>query len=143
MKKIILLCLLAFNVFSQSVTDFNLPIYGTNKSFSLKTEMKKYKKVYINFWASWCTACVQEIPELEELKNKYEKQGTLFIAVNAGEKTKKITKFLKRHKFSYLILEDHDRKVSKSLNVTELPRSIVIDSKMKILYSSDKPPKDL
>ena len=45
--------------------------------------------------------------------------------------------------FSFLILEDRDRTTSKMLNVTELPRSIVIDNNMNILYSSDKPPKDL
>lgn len=143
MKRIILILfvLSSFSSFAQNVKDFNLPIYGKEKKFNLAKEAKKYKKVLINFWASWCTSCIQEMPELEALKSKYEKQGVLFIAVNAGEKKKKIQKFLKKHKFSYLILEDQDRKVSKSLNVTELPRTFVIDKSLKVHFSGDRPPK--
>ncbi|AYF45749.1 redoxin [Halobacteriovorax sp. BALOs_7] len=145
MKKILLLItfLLSLNINAQTIKDFTLPIYDKKESFQLKSATKKYKKIYLNFWASWCTACIQELDELEALKKKYESKGILFVAVNAGEKKKKIKKFMKKYQFSFLILEDRDRSTSKMLNVTELPRSIVIDNNMNILYSSDKPPKDL
>ena len=98
----------------------------------MRQEVKGHKKVLINFWASWCTACIQELAELEDLKKANEKNGVLFVAINAGEKKKKIKRFLRKYKFSYLILEDKDRVLSKSLNVTDLPKTIVIDNKMKV-----------
>ncbi len=138
-----LLFLLSFTAKSESLEDFTLPIYGKKESFNLKKESREYKRTLINFWASWCTACIQELAELEALKKSYEKDGVLFIAINAGEKRKKIKKFLRRYKFSYLILEDKNRDVSKKLKVTDLPKTIVIDSDMKILFIGNRPPKKI
>ncbi|MFG1484587.1 TlpA disulfide reductase family protein [Halobacteriovorax sp. RZ-1] len=145
MRKVFLVIFLlfSFNISAQKVEDFNLPIYNKSEIFKLSDSLIKYDKVYLNFWASWCTACIQEMDELEALKIKYANKNILFVAINAGEKKKKIKRFLKKRSFSYLILEDSDRELSRKLGVTELPRSIIIDKKGNILYSSDKPPKDL
>ncbi|MGI4994088.1 redoxin family protein [Halobacteriovorax sp. GFR7] len=138
-----LILFFSFNSYSQKIEDFALPIYDKSQNFILSESLIKYDKVFLNFWASWCTACIQEMDELEDLKKKYSSKNILFVAINAGEKKKKIKRFLKKRNFSYLILEDSDRKISKKIGVTELPRSIVIDKKGSILYSSDKPPKEL
>ena len=120
-----------------------LPNFAGGKSFHLKEESAKHKRIVINFWASWCTACIEELSELEALKIKYQKKGVLFVAINAGEKPKKIKKFLRKHKFSYDILEDKDRVLSKSLGVTELPQTMVLDNKMNIIFRSHRPPEKI
>ncbi|MCY4523353.1 MAG: TlpA disulfide reductase family protein [Halobacteriovoraceae bacterium] len=127
--------------YSKDIKDFSLPTYKDNKIFQLSKNLKKYDKILINFWASWCTGCIEELAELEALKNKYK--NVLFIAINAGEKKRKIDKFIKKYNFSYLILEDKDRLVSKKLNVKHLPQTIVIDKKKKILFRGDRPPKKI
>ncbi|PIK13972.1 TlpA disulfide reductase family protein [Halobacteriovorax sp. JY17] len=139
----LLLLFISFGVQAEELKNFTLPIYGKKESFEIKKETKKYNKILINFWASWCTACIQELEELESLKKKHEKNGVLFVAVNAGEKRKKIKRFLKKHNFSYLILEDKDRVTSKSLNITDLPKTILINNKMEVLFRGNRPPKKI
>ncbi len=143
MKKLIILStIILFNlsINAETLKDFTLPIYSKNKQFNLRQELSK-KKVVINFWASWCTACIRELKELEQLK--LNNKNITFIAVNAGESTKKIKRFLKKYHFSYLILEDKDRIFSKSIGISSLPQTMVIDQKSNILYRSDTPPKKI
>ena len=130
-----------FSLFAEDLKDFELPIYKKDKTYSFKKDFKK-EKLLINFWASWCTACIKELKELEELKKKYSDRVE-FVAINAGEHKKKIKKFLRKYKFSYLILEDKGKAYSKSMSVLELPRTLVVDKKGKILFTGNRPPKSL
>lgn len=125
----------------KKIDSMTLPVWKSDETFKLDEALKK-KKVVINFWASWCTACINELAELEELKaknsDKYE-----FIAVNAGERKVKIKKFFKKHKFTYKILVDKNKAFSKSLGVEELPRTLVLDNNGVITFSGTRPPKEL
>ena len=132
------LLLLSLPVSAKKISDFSLPVYKENKTFQLKTALKKHSKILINFWASWCTGCIQELKELEELKKQHKK--VLFVGINAGERKKKIEKFIKKYHFSYLILEDKDRILSKSLGINSLPQTIVVGKNRKILYKGNRPP---
>jgi len=127
-------------VYAKTLKDFTLPIYKTKDTFVLSQAVKK-NKIVINFWASWCTACIQELAELEALKIKYPDAS--YIAINAGEKSNKIKRFLKKYKFSYLILLDKKKKTSKSLEVFSLPQTIVVDKNRAILYRGNRPPKKI
>ncbi len=141
MKKLILLFLLSLNVYADVVPDFNLPIYNSDSKFLLSEKIKD-KKILINFWATWCTSCIHEIPLLESLKEKYGKD-VVFVAINAGEKSNLIERFLKKYKFTYIILKDEDRSFSKSVGVDALPVTMVLDQNRKILYRDVIPPKEL
>ncbi len=137
----LLLFLIFFNLHAETFKDFTLPIHSKNESIILSKHSKD-KKTLINFWASWCTSCIQELPQLEALKQKYEKEAN-FIAINAGEKNNLIDKFLKKYSFSYLILNDIDRVFSKSVGVESLPITIVVDKNLNIIYRGTVPPKEL
>lgn len=129
--------LLSFNICSKSLESFTLPIYDKEDSFTYT----EGKKTLINFWASWCTGCIQEIPILEELKNK--NPDVSFIAINAGDSKKKIKKFLKKTGFTYKVLMDKSKKVSKEMGILSLPQTIVVDEKGKIIFHENVPPKSL
>jgi thiol-disulfide isomerase/thioredoxin len=138
MKKLLLLSLFITTLAQAEVMKpFELPVYNESKTFKLSEH--KGKTVVINFWASWCIACIAEFNELNQLKEKYP--AALFVAVNAGEEKNKIAKLLRKHTFNYLILEDSERKFSKSVGVEELPRTMVIDSTGTITYNAKVPPK--
>lgn len=134
------LLLVSRQAFSLELTPFKLNDFVSKREVTLK-EVAQSDKIVINFWASWCVACIQEMPELIKLKEKNPK--VTFLAINAGESEAKIAKFLKRHSFPYRILMDQDKSYSKGIGVLELPQTIVIDSKRNILYRSHTPPKEL
>ncbi len=136
--KFIVLFLLISNALAFS--NLELKRYDNKELFKLTSEAKG-RKVLLNFWASWCTSCIEEIPELEKLKKDHP--SALFIGINAGENKKKIKKFLKKYKFSYLILEDRDKSYSKGNGIVSLPQTIVLDEKLKVIYHGHKPPKDI
>ena len=135
----VLLFSLFFNISASETLSLNLPAYTDNKDYTLTA--KNHRATLINFWASWCTSCIQEIPELEALKKKYK--NVEFLAVNAGDSKRKIKKFLKKTGFSYKILMDKNKKFSKSLGILNLPRTLIINSKREVIYSKSKPPKKI
>jgi len=137
----ILMMSFSLNAYAEKMKDFSLPLYSENKNFHLQEEVKK-KKVLLNFWASWCTSCAQEIPKLEALKAQYGDKVT-FVAINAGEKSNLIERFLRKYKFSYLLVKDDERLYSKSVGVDSLPVTIVVDEEMNIIYRDVVPPKEL
>jgi thiol-disulfide isomerase/thioredoxin len=146
MKKVLIVCwIVIFSVrnsaHADKLPDFTLSTVEKNESFILSKEIQG-KKVLINFWATWCTSCIQEIPLLENLKEKY-KEDVHFIAINAGEKNHLVNRFFKKYKFSYIQLMDNDRTLSKALGVESLPVTIVIDQNLNILYRGVVPPKSL
>lgn len=142
MKRLVLLLFFfSLNVYAEKLSDFNLPVYNTDSKFHLSESLKD-KKVLINFWATWCTSCIHEIPLLEALKEKYGKD-VVFVAVNAGEKSNLIERFLKKYKFSYILLKDEDRSFSKSIGVDSLPVTIVLDKDRNIIYRDVVPPKEI
>lgn len=137
----VLIGLSSYNAYAEKMINFNLPIYQTNEKFQL-SERLKGKKILINFWASWCTSCIHEIPQLEALKLKHG-NDVQFVAINAGEKSNLIDRFLRKNKFTFLILNDDDRNYSKSIGVNSLPVTIVVDKDMNIIYRDIVPPKEL
>lgn len=140
-KLVLLLSLFSFNVYADKLADFNLPVYNADSHFHLSEKLKN-KKILINFWATWCTSCIHEIPQLESLKEKYGEE-VIFVAINAGEKSNLIDRFLKKYKFSYILLKDEDRSFSKSIGVDSLPVTIVLDKDRNIIYRDVVPPKEL
>ncbi len=138
---VLLLLFLSLSAQAEKMQDFTLPIFKENKNFVLSENLKD-KKILINFWASWCTSCIQELPLLDALKEKYGDK-VVFVAINAGEKSNLITKFLKKYKFNFIHLEDQDRVLSKKLKVDSLPVTIVVDKDMNIIYREVVPPKEL
>jgi thiol-disulfide isomerase/thioredoxin len=135
---LILFILVTFNLHAEKMTPFQLKEYSSDNIYDLAAENKK---TLINFWASWCTSCIKEIDELEALKKKYPHYQ--FIAVSAGDTKKKIKRFLKKNPWSYKVLMDQDKKVTKGLGVLNLPQTWVIDEKGNIVYKETTPPKTL
>ncbi|MCF8059324.1 MAG: TlpA family protein disulfide reductase [Bacteriovoracaceae bacterium] len=136
---IIFFFLLQGPLWAKELKNFSLPIYKEEKTFSFP--LKSKRKLVINFWATWCTSCIQEIPLLEKLKKDYPKVE--FVAVSAGDTPKKISKFLKKHGFSYKILMDKDKSFSKGMGILNLPQTLVIDESGNIIYQKDVPPTKL
>ena len=83
--------------------------------------------VLINFWASWCGPCREEMPLLNELHNKYEPLGFTVLGVNVEEDPKNARGFLKNFPVDFPVVLDNLNEVSRQYNVIAMPTTVVVD----------------
>ena len=84
------------------------------------------KPVVLNFWATWCGPCRQEMPAFEEV-HRERGDDVIILAINAGEGTSLIEPFVQRYKLSLPVLLDRDNAVNHRYRVTALPTTVLID----------------
>jgi len=94
-----------------------------------KTQISDYrgKVVLLNFWATWCKPCKQEMPEIQAAYEAFKDEGFVVLAINFGEKQKKAEKLVKEMGLTFPILLDKDLKVAERHNVISLPVTFFID----------------
>ncbi|HEY6452452.1 MAG TPA: TlpA disulfide reductase family protein [Steroidobacteraceae bacterium] len=94
----------------------------------------KGQVVLINFWASWCGPCRQEMPVLDQLYRRYKPAGFTLIGVNVEPKSADAMGFLKSTPVSFPILFDTDSKVSKLYDVSGMPSTVILDRTGKVRF---------
>jgi thiol-disulfide isomerase/thioredoxin len=90
--------------------------------------------VMLNFWASWCGPCRQEMPLLDGMAKKYGKMGFVLYGVNVEEDNTAAKKMLKDLGVTFPILFDTESKLSSLYSVEAMPTSVFIDKKGNIRY---------
>lgn len=97
--------------------------------------------ILLNFWASWCGPCRQEMPILNALHQRYSKLGFSIIGVNVDKDSSLADKLLKDIPVSFPVLLDNTGAVSTSYNVSAMPTSVLIDrdGNMRFLHKGYKP----
>ena len=97
--------------------------------------------VMINFWATWCGPCREEMPKLEQLYRQYREVGFTLIGINIDDNTDSAIGFSKKLNVTFPILFDKDKQVSKLYKVDAMPSSILIDrdGKLRYLHRGYKP----
>lgn len=98
-------------------------------------ELYMYENQFIllNFWATWCSPCLKEMPDLEDLYQKLKEEGIVILAVSMGEGKEKIEKFLKKHPFTFPIIADPEMEISQLYGIQNLPATFLIDRDKTIL----------
>jgi len=107
-----------------AAADFTLPARdgGTVRLSELRGQV-----VMINFWATWCGPCRQEMPLLQQLYGKYEPLGFTLLGVNVEPDSASAQEWLKKVSVSFPILFDRDNKVSAQFGVEAMPSTVLID----------------
>jgi thiol-disulfide isomerase/thioredoxin len=111
--------------------DFNL---GARGGKNLALSELKGQVVMINFWATWCGPCRQEMPLLEQMYKKYRPMGFTMLGVNVEPDPKGAEDWLKETPVSFPILFDRENRVTKLYNVSGMPSSVLIDRKGNVRY---------
>ena len=115
----------------KAAPDFTLKsLQGKN----LKLSEMSGNVVLLNFWASWCGPCRQEMPLLNDLHNKYEPLGFTVIGVNVEQETELARSFIANSPVDFPILLDSSNKVSQLYDVIAMPTTVLIDREGKMRY---------
>jgi thiol-disulfide isomerase/thioredoxin len=124
-------------------------VKGPAPNFTLKSMSGKNLKlsemtgnvVLINFWASWCGPCREEMPLLNALHKKYAPLGFTVLGVNVEEQLDGARDFLSNVPVDFPILLDNTNKVSRQYKVVAMPTTVVVDrdGNMRYLHEGYKP----
>lgn len=87
----------------------------------------KGKGVFLNFWATYCPPCKEEMPYMDNQYEKFKDKGVEILAVNVGEPLLTAQKFAQRYDLSFPILMDEREEVYKAYGVKPIPATFLID----------------
>lgn len=93
------------------------------------------KVVVINFWATWCEPCVEEMPSLERLVERLGSGRVVVLGVNLAEGEARIRSFTEKTRVTFSLLLDRDGVARKAWKVGGVPATFVLDAKGKIRFS--------
>lgn len=112
----------------KAAIDFTLiDLDGTERTLS----QQKGNVVLVDFWATWCPPCVEEIPHLKDFYEKYQDQGLILWGVSLDNKKEKIIEFVQKHDINYTILIGNQT-VANQYNVQGIPTTILYDKENRI-----------
>jgi peroxiredoxin len=107
--------------------DFTLPDL---KGKPFKLSSLKGKTVLLDFWATWCGPCIDDIPTLKSLQAKYKEKGLVVLGVSIDDSSpKEVAAFTKEHQFTYpVVLTGGQDKIPDGYNIFGLPAAYLIDA---------------
>jgi thiol-disulfide isomerase/thioredoxin len=91
------------------------------------------KIVFINFWTTWCLACVIEMPSMEKLHQKFKDKDFVMVAINLQESASKIKQFYKEYKLTFTTLLDSTGDVGAGLGIRSIPTTFILDKNGRII----------
>ena len=101
---------------------------------NLRLSEMRGQVVLLNFWASWCGPCREEMPILDDIHDQYGKLGFTVLGVNVDKVQAEADKILRKTPVDFPVLYDPEGKVSKLYRVSAMPTTVIIDRDGKLRY---------
>ena len=95
------------------------------KTVNLKDYRGRF--ILLNFWATWCSPCLKEMPDLEEAYLEMGQEKLVVLAVGMGESVEKIKAFFNKYAFTFPLLADNKMEITKLYGVRNIPVTYLID----------------
>ena len=95
------------------------------------------KVTVVNFWATWCPPCIEEIPSLNRLQEKMKGRAFELISINYAEDKQAVSSFMQRVKVDFPVLLDHSGVTAHRWNVISYPSTFVIDRQGEFRYGAN------
>jgi cytochrome c biogenesis protein CcmG, thiol:disulfide interchange protein DsbE len=89
--------------------------------------------VFLNFWASWCAPCVEEMPDMELIHRAFRDRKFRMIAVSADAEKRTVTDFLEQQGLTLPAYVDAKRKISEKYGVFAFPETFIIDATGRVV----------
>lgn len=93
------------------------------------------KPIVINFWASWCPPCTDELPYFERLAQTYGDR-VVIVTVDWNEQPGVADAYLRRHNIALPVVTDQQSDIYKAYSLFEVPDTIVLDARGNVTYVS-------
>jgi len=125
----------AITVFAGCYSGTRPPHVGSAaKQFSVQDSDRKVsldqfrgQVVVLNFWATWCPPCVEELPSLMNLQDRMQERGVTVLGVSIDVDGDAYHRFLKLHNINFLTVRDPEQKVAGMYGTTGWPETYIID----------------
>lgn len=96
----------------------------------------KGQPVIVNFWATWCPPCREEIPSMNRAWRKIKDEGIVMLAVNVGESSDEVFAFTGEYPIDFTVLLDQSGMMSTQWPIKGLPTTFVIDTEGNLVYQA-------
>ncbi|MEO8525676.1 MAG: TlpA disulfide reductase family protein [Caldimonas sp.] len=116
---------------SSAAPDFTL---RTMSGPNLRLAEQRGRVVMVNFWATWCGPCRQEMPQLDRLYQKYKSSGFVLLGVNVDDDVLKAADVAGKLGVTFPVLLDTDKAVSRLYDLSTMPSTVLIDRDGKVRY---------
>lgn len=106
------------------------------KTYELEKEIGS-GPVIINFWATWCIPCREELPKLHEIYKDLKEQGLKLFSISIDDErsSSKVEPFVKQKGFTFPVLLDPASSVRQKYYATDVPFTVILDKTGNIVYS--------
>ena len=136
----VLLCALAWVIFGsmrERVIDVGdtAPEFAVTTDRGLKITPSSFggRVLVLNFWATWCEPCVEEIPSLDAFQRLTADSGVVVVGISIDRNPKLYANFLKRFKVSFQTARDPEADISASYGTFKVPETYIIDKSGKVV----------
>jgi len=116
---------------SSTAPDFTL---RTAAGPNMRLQEQRGQVVMINFWATWCGPCRQEMPHLSKLYEKYRASGFVLLGINVDDDARNAVEVAAKLGVKFPVLLDTDKKVSKQYELLTMPSTVLIDRDGKVRF---------
>lgn len=123
--------------------DSNAPEWKLKDSQNIEHSLAQYrgKIVVMDFWATWCGPCVQAMPDLQKLHDKFKSRGVDVLGINAWEESNAAA-YMKEKGYTYTLLLNAEE-TAKAYKVVNLPTLYIVDANGQIIYRATGQHKDI
>ena len=121
---------------SGNLTGQSAPDFALKSSTGANLRLSEYRGdvVMVNFWATWCGPCRQEMPILDELYSRYQRVGFSLLGVNIDDNSSKAMNMVNELGVSFPVLFDARKEVSELYDVDAMPVTLLIDREGTVRY---------
>ena len=112
------------------------PDFALKSSSGENLRLSEYRGdvVMINFWATWCGPCRQEMPLLDELYSRYQRVGFSLLGVNIDDDSRRAMDMIRELGVSFPVLFDSRKEVSRLYEVDAMPVTVIVDREGNIRH---------
>jgi peroxiredoxin len=110
--------------------DIRLPDLNGNK---IALSDFKGRVIFLNFWATWCPSCVEEMADIQRLHQLFEGKKFVIVTINVKESRSQIKRFLESQKLTFTTLMDPSGETLNRFSIRAIPTTIILDRSGRVI----------